>query len=304
MLHGPPTAFEDLGHGITAIDTNYVRPRFDASHLVVENGRAAFVDVNTGHSVGVLLAGLEAKNLTPEAVNYVILTHVHLDHAGGAGEIMRRLPQARLVVHPRGTRHMTDPSKLWAGASAVFGEEAMLRNYGAPVPVDASRIIEAPEGFTLELGGRPLLFLDTPGHARHHFCVWDEASRSMFTGDTFGLSYRELASERARPSSCPRRRRCSSSGGAPRVDRPAGESRAGGDAPHATPASSRSSGWPPTSVGRPGSWSPSAAPRMASPTARRACGEASWSCSSAGCATTARRFPESGSGSCWPWTSS
>jgi len=191
-----PPPFEELGHGITAIDTGYVRPFFDASHLVVENGRAAFVDVGTGHSVSGLLAALEAKGLPPGAVDYVIVTHVHLDHAGGAGEMMRRLPQARLVVHPRGARHMVDPSRLWAGASAVFGEEFVLRSYGAPVPVDPSRIVEAKDGFTLELGGRPLRFLDTPGHARHHFCVWDESSRSMFTGDTFGLSYRELASAR------------------------------------------------------------------------------------------------------------
>jgi len=190
------TASEDLGHGITAIDTGYVRPRFDASHLVVENGRAAFVDVGTTHSAPGLLAALEAKGLPPGAVDYVIVTHVHLDHAGGAGEMMRRLPKARLVVHPRGARHMVDPSKLWAGASAVFGKEFVLRSYGAPVPVDASRVVEATDGITLELGGRPLRFLDTPGHARHHLCVWDEASRSMFTGDTFGLSYRELASAR------------------------------------------------------------------------------------------------------------
>jgi glyoxylase-like metal-dependent hydrolase (beta-lactamase superfamily II) len=189
-------AVEDLGHGITAIDTGYVRPRFDASHLVVEHGRAAFVDVGTGFSAPGLLAVLEAKGLPPEAVDYVIVTHVHLDHAGGAGEMMRRLPQARLVVHPRGARHMVDPSKLWAGASAVFGAEFVARSYGTPVPVDASRIVEAPEGLTLELGGRPLRFLDTPGHARHHVCVWDEASRFMFTGDTFGLSYRELESAR------------------------------------------------------------------------------------------------------------
>ena len=189
-------AVEDLGHGIAAIDTGFVRPFFDASHLLVENGRAAFVDVGTNHSVPGLLAALEATGLPPEAVDYVIVTHVHLDHAGGAGEMMRRLPAARLVVHPRGARHMVDPSKLWAGATAVYGEEAMRRNYGALVPVEPSRVVEAPEGFVLEVGGRPLRFLDTPGHARHHFCVWDEASRSMFTGDTFGLAYRELASER------------------------------------------------------------------------------------------------------------
>jgi len=189
-------ASEDLGHGITAIDTGFVRPFFDASHLLVENGRAAFVDVGTSYSVPGLVAVLEAKGLRPEAVDYVIVTHVHLDHAGGAGEMMRRLPAARLVVHPRGARHMIDPSKLRAGAAAVYGEEAIVRNYGELVPVDPSRVIEAPEGHRLELGGRPLLFLDTPGHARHHLCVWDEASRSMFTGDTFGLAYRELASPR------------------------------------------------------------------------------------------------------------
>jgi glyoxylase-like metal-dependent hydrolase (beta-lactamase superfamily II) len=189
-------ACEDLGHGITAIDTGFVRPFFDASHLVVEGGRAAFVDVGTTHSAPALMAALEALGLRPEAVDYVIVTHVHLDHAGGAGEMMRRLPKARLVVHPRGARHMVNPSTLWKGATAVYGEDAMARNYGRVVPVDPSRVVEAPEGFTLELGGRPLLFLDTPGHARHHFCVWDEASRSMFTGDTFGLAYRELASDR------------------------------------------------------------------------------------------------------------
>jgi glyoxylase-like metal-dependent hydrolase (beta-lactamase superfamily II) len=196
MDASPLPASEDLGHGITAIDTGFVRPFFDASHLLLANGRAAFVDVGTTFSVPGLLAVLEAKGLHPEVVDYVILTHVHLDHAGGAGEMMRRLPQARLVVHPRGARHMIDPTRLWAGARAVYGEEAMLRDYGSLVPVDPSRVVEAPEGFRLELGGRPLLFLDTPGHARHHVCVWDEASRSMLTGDTFGLSYRELASPR------------------------------------------------------------------------------------------------------------
>jgi glyoxylase-like metal-dependent hydrolase (beta-lactamase superfamily II) len=189
-------AHEDLGHGITAIDTGYVRPFFDASHLVVEGEGAAFVDVGTGFSVPGLLGVLEAKGLPPEAVDWVILTHVHLDHAGGAGHILRRLPNARLVVHPRGARHMVDPSKLWAGAAAVFGEEAMRRSYGELLPVPEPRVVTVADGETIELRGRPLVFLDTPGHARHHVCVWDEASRSMFTGDTFGLSYRELASER------------------------------------------------------------------------------------------------------------
>ncbi len=193
--HTPPTV-EDLGHGLWAIDTAFQRPFFDAAHLIVEQGRAAFVDVGTNHSAPALMAALAGLGLRPEDVDYVIVTHVHLDHAGGAGEMLRLLPRARLVVHPRGARHMIDPSKLMAGATQVYGEEAVRRCYGELVPVPRERVLEAPDGFTLELGGRPLLFLDTPGHARHHFCVWDAASRSMFTGDTFGLAYREFASPR------------------------------------------------------------------------------------------------------------
>ncbi len=185
----------DLGHGIHAIDTGFIRPLFDASHLIVENGRAAFVDVATSYCVPRLLRTLEEQGLHPAAVDYVILTHVHLDHGGGAGALMRELPTAKLVVHPRGARHVKDPAKLIAGASAVFGEEAVRTGYGDVLPVDADRVIEAPEGFTLEVGGRPLHFIDCPGHARHHVAIWDEASRSWFTGDTFGLAYPELAGD-------------------------------------------------------------------------------------------------------------
>jgi glyoxylase-like metal-dependent hydrolase (beta-lactamase superfamily II) len=186
----------DLGHGITAVDTGYQRPLFDASHLVVEGGRAAFVDVGTAFSTPALLAALDAKGLERHAVDWVILTHVHLDHAGGAGQMMQALPNARLAVHPRGARHMIDPARLWAGVCEVYGEAFARASYGDLVPVDPARVVETPDGFTLELAGRPLLFLDTPGHARHHACIWDEASRSMFTGDTFGLAYPELASDR------------------------------------------------------------------------------------------------------------
>jgi len=183
----------DLGHGIIAIDTLFQRPLFDASHLIVEEGRAAFVDTGTSHSVPHLLAALEERGLSRSDVDLVILTHVHLDHAGGAGELMRHLPEARLVVHPRGARHMIDPSRLVAGASAVYGAEVVRRDYGEIVPVPAERVVEAGEGFVASLGRRPLLFLDTPGHARHHVCIWDEASGAFFTGDTFGLCYPQLA---------------------------------------------------------------------------------------------------------------
>lgn len=188
--------FADHEQGITVVDTGFVRPRFDASLLLVEGGRAAFVDVGTNFSVPRLLESLQRKGVSREAVDWVILTHVHLDHAGGAGELLRNLPSARLVVHPRGARHLVDPTKLVAGASAVYGAEAVRRTYGELVPVDPARVLEAPEGLVVELSGRPLRILDTPGHARHHLCVWDEAARVAFTGDTFGLAYPELTSAR------------------------------------------------------------------------------------------------------------
>jgi glyoxylase-like metal-dependent hydrolase (beta-lactamase superfamily II) len=186
----------DFDHGISAIDTGFFRPKFDASHLIVERGRAAFVDVGTNHSVPLLLAALDEKNLPVESVDYVILTHVHLDHAGGAGALIRHFPNARLVVHPRGARHMTDPSQLIAGATAVYGIEEIRRSYGDLLPVDGARVDIANDGYVIDLAGRELLCLDTPGHARHHMSLYDARSRAFFPGDTFGLSYREFDTDK------------------------------------------------------------------------------------------------------------
>jgi glyoxylase-like metal-dependent hydrolase (beta-lactamase superfamily II) len=182
----------DFDHGISAIDTGFFRPQFDASHLIVENGRAAFVDTGTNYSVPRLLGKLREKQIPVDAVDYVILTHVHLDHAGGAGLLMRELPNARAVIHPRGVRHMVDPGALIAGATAVYGAEEIQRSYGELVPIPADRIDTAGDGYVIDLAGRELLCLDTPGHARHHICIHDARSGGFFTGDTFGLSYREF----------------------------------------------------------------------------------------------------------------
>jgi glyoxylase-like metal-dependent hydrolase (beta-lactamase superfamily II) len=181
-----------MSHGIHTIDTGFVRPHFDAAYLVVEHGRGAFIDCGTNYSVPRMLRALSDAGLSPADVDWLILTHVHLDHAGGAGELMAQLPNARLAVHPRGARHMIDPSQLWAGASAVYGEEVMDATYGRLHPIPAERVTEAPDGHVVMLSGRPLRCLDTPGHARHHMSVYDERANVCFTGDTFGLSYREF----------------------------------------------------------------------------------------------------------------
>lgn len=183
---------EPLSHGIFAIDTGFVRPRLDAAYLIVEQGRAAYVDAGVNDSVPRLLAALEAQGLSRDAVDWVIPTHVHLDHAGGAGLLMEALPKARMVVHPLGARHMADPGALLDGARAVYGAEEVARTYGDVRPVAAERMATSTDGMTIELAGRPLLFIDSPGHARHHHCIWDAASRGWFTGDTFGISYPEF----------------------------------------------------------------------------------------------------------------
>lgn len=181
-----------LPQGIHVIDTGFHRPLFDASFLIVEDGRAAFVDCGTNFAVPRLLAALDDLGLARDAVDYVIPTHVHLDHAGGAGLLMQALPRATLLAHPRGARHMIDPTALYQGALAVYGQAAMDREYGTLLPVPAERVQATDDGMTVHLAGRALLFIDTPGHARHHHCLWDERSQGWFTGDTFGLSYREF----------------------------------------------------------------------------------------------------------------
>ncbi|WP_295628122.1 MBL fold metallo-hydrolase [uncultured Nitrosomonas sp.] len=182
----------DYEYGISAIDAQFHRPRRAAIHLIVEKGVAALVDTGTSFSIPGVVAALKHKNIATEDLAYVILTHIHLDHAGGASECMRLFPNARLVVHPRGASHMVDPARLVAGAIGVYGEAEFRRVYGEIYPIDANRIIEAPDESRIDLNGRSLLFLDTPGHARHHNCIYDERSQSFFTGDTFGVSYREF----------------------------------------------------------------------------------------------------------------
>lgn len=182
-------------HGIFVVDTGFPQASSDAAYLMVEQGRAAFVDTGTHTAVPRLLAALAQRGLTPDCVDWVILTHVHLDHAGGAGLLMQALPNAKLVVHPRGKRHMIDPSQLLAGVRAVYGEEVTVRDYGTLVPVPAERIVDVVDGSEVMLAGRRLQLFDTPGHAKHHLCVWDEASRGWFAGDTLGVAYPEFHSD-------------------------------------------------------------------------------------------------------------
>jgi hydroxyacylglutathione hydrolase len=178
--------------GVYALDAVYVRPGLAAVHFIVEQGRVAVIDTAHNASLPRFLAALAQLGLAPGAVDYLFLTHVHLDHAGGAGAYLECLPQAKIIVHPRGAPHMIDPARLFAGTAAVYGEEMARRLYGDIVPAPAERVITSQDGEVFLLAGRPLQCLHTPGHAKHHQCLWDARARVCFTGDAFGIAYREL----------------------------------------------------------------------------------------------------------------
>jgi len=181
-----------LGDGITLIDIGLERAHFAACYLIESNGAAAIFDAGTNYSVPRVLAALAARNLAPEQVRYLIASHVHLDHAGGAGALLQELPNASVLVHPRGVRHLVDPTALQASAEGVYGIDVVASTYGRLVPVPAERLRALADGDIVDLNGRALFFMDSPGHARHHVTLYDEASASWFTGDCFGISYREF----------------------------------------------------------------------------------------------------------------
>ena len=183
---------ESLAHDIVCIDVDYMRPQLACSYLITHRGKAAFIDCGTSLTVPRLLAALKEFNLDVTDVDYVIPTHIHLDHAGGAGVLMQKFPNAKLVVHPKGARHLIDPQHLIESVKQVYGNELYDSLFGEIIPIAEDRVIATEDNYCIDLNGRSLLVAHTPGHARHHFCLYDEVSQGWFTGDTFGLSYPEI----------------------------------------------------------------------------------------------------------------
>ena len=189
MRHPVKPTLHRHPHGITAVDAEYLYRGHAAAHIVADAGRAAFVDVGTNASVPYLLAALDELDIPRAAVDYLLLTHVHLDHAGGAGTLLRSLPNARAVLHPRGAPHMVDPTRLIEGARRVYGAERFAQLYGELTPIAPERVRVVADGERLALGRRTLELLHAPGHALHHYAIVDAAHASIFSGDTFGISY-------------------------------------------------------------------------------------------------------------------
>lgn len=182
---------------LVTIDCDYLGPGIAAAYLRIQGDEVAFVETNTNHAVPKLLAALDRENLSPKQVRYIIVTHVHLDHAGGTSLLAKACPQATVLAHPRAARHLIDPSKLVASARLVYGADRFDALYGTIEPIDAARVRQLDDGAEVPFGETHFRFIHTRGHANHHFIVHDPARRSVFTGDTFGLSYPRL--QRAKP---------------------------------------------------------------------------------------------------------
>jgi len=190
MTNLKKSQIQQVVDGIYVIETNYLnRQRFAACYLLACGGEAAVIETNTNNAVPNILEAVKQAGLTNEQVKYVILTHIHLDHAGGTGELMRHLPNAQLVLHGRGKRHMIDPTKLIESVKQVYGEEKYREYYGEIQPVEKARVTVAEDKQVITVGGRELLLLDAPGHAKHHIVIFEKETRSLFSGDAFGIAY-------------------------------------------------------------------------------------------------------------------
>lgn len=176
-----------VSQGVSVIDLLFQgEERAIAAYLLWDRDEAALVETGPASSLDALLAGLERAGAPRERVTKLLLTHIHLDHAGAAGSLLRLLPNATVHVHPVGAPHLADPAKLVASAARIYGED-MDRLWGETLPVPAGRLRVLQDGELVAAGGRLLRALHTPGHASHHVAYWDEAERSIYAGDVAGV---------------------------------------------------------------------------------------------------------------------
>jgi glyoxylase-like metal-dependent hydrolase (beta-lactamase superfamily II) len=180
----------DMGNHVWLIDLYEQNQPFRTGAYLIEDEELTLIETGSATSHDVLIHGLAALGYSPADLRYVIVTHVHLDHAGGAGHLMEKAPNAKLVVHPRGARHMIDPSRLWEGAKQVY-QDKIADYFGSIKPVPKEQIIIKEHGETLNIGERTLTFFDSPGHAKHHFTILDPVANALYAGDAIGIRYRK-----------------------------------------------------------------------------------------------------------------
>jgi glyoxylase-like metal-dependent hydrolase (beta-lactamase superfamily II) len=172
--------------GVTRIDHGWGGPGFIASYLVADGDGLALIEAGPASTREALLAGIRAAGHDPAALTHILLTHVHLDHAAGAGELARIAPRAVVHVHPRGAPHVVDPSRLLASAARLYGDR-MDEMWGTMHPIPAERVVTLADSEAIRVGGRTLRAVDTPGHAAHHLSFHEPDAGLVFTGDVGGI---------------------------------------------------------------------------------------------------------------------
>jgi glyoxylase-like metal-dependent hydrolase (beta-lactamase superfamily II) len=178
---------ETIAPGIHQIDTLLGGWDRLTAGFLIDGDQPALVETGARTSVATVRAALSDAGLGPDGLRWLVLTHIHLDHAGGIGDLAAAFPSATVIVHERGARHLADPSRLVASAGLVYGE-LLDSLYGTMAPVPHERIVAAPDGFKLDVGaGRMLTMIDSPGHARHHHAVLDEQTGTLLVGDAVGV---------------------------------------------------------------------------------------------------------------------
>jgi glyoxylase-like metal-dependent hydrolase (beta-lactamase superfamily II) len=170
-------------HGIDTV-TGGLR-EFNSVYLL-PGGEPTLVEAASAADTGVVIEALDRLGIGPHDLAHIVVTHVHLDHAGGAGTLAERFPHATVWVHERGAPHLADPTRLVASTARTYGEERMFELYGRTVPVDSERIRAVEDGDDIALGDRHLEVLHTPGHASHHIALLESATGAMFTGEAVG----------------------------------------------------------------------------------------------------------------------
>jgi len=178
---------KEVAENIYCIDDEvYGVKGWGSVYLINEEGKA-LVDTGPATSAPLVLKGMEKVGVSPEDISYIISTHIHLDHSGGAGFLLKKMPQAQVVVHQRGAKHLIDPSRLVASMVAVQGEETK-RLFGEVVSVPQDRIRVVADGDTVDLGCEQVMkIIDAPGHAPHELCVLENKNNGIFTGDGGGM---------------------------------------------------------------------------------------------------------------------
>ncbi|MGO8687432.1 MAG: MBL fold metallo-hydrolase [Candidatus Dormibacteria bacterium] len=178
---------EQIAPGVHQLDTLLGGMERLTAGFLIEGTQPALVETGAQTSTATVREALAAAGVGAGDLRWVVVTHIHLDHAGAVGDIAEAFPAATVVVHEKGARHLTDPSRLIDSASRVYGP-LLDSLYGRMRPVAAERVVAAGDGLTLDLGGgRRLRLVDSPGHAKHHHAVLDEGSGTLLVGDAVGV---------------------------------------------------------------------------------------------------------------------